>query len=60
MMIFIWLIIGLGIYFLLKNNGSIDIGQRPKANAEEILKMRYAKGEIDEETFKKMITMLKD
>jgi putative membrane protein len=32
----------------------------PSSSPEEILKRRYAKGEIDRETYQRMVTELKD
>jgi len=55
MMILIWVIIGFGIYYFMKNNtGSCCSTNKNKKNPEEILKERFINGEIDEETYLKM------
>jgi uncharacterized membrane protein len=44
---------------LFKNQD--DLNSKTKNNsAEEILKARYVKGEIDDETFNKMIKIIKE
>jgi len=58
-MIFIWILIILGIIMLIKNlmgGNKHDFGKPGPAgeSAEEILKKRYARGEISEEEFLKM------
>jgi putative membrane protein len=60
-MIFIWILIILGIVMLIKAlmGGSKNDSDRhgpagESESAEEILKKRYAKGEISEEEFKRM------
>lgn len=53
-MIFIWIILGLFIYYLYKNNESNNIPTRKTDSSMEVLKQRYVKGEIDDETFEKM------
>ncbi len=59
MMIFTWIIVGFLIYYLFKNQD--DLNRKTKNNsAEEILKARYVKGEIDDETFNKMIKIIKE
>lgn len=60
MMILVWLIIGFGVYYLLKNNTSNSLNNRCKNNSEELLKQRYVNGEIDEETYKRMWKLLND
>jgi putative membrane protein len=60
-MIFIWILIILGIIMLIKalmGGNKQDFGRQGPAgepeSAEEILKKRYARGEISEEEFKLM------
>lgn len=51
----LWMIVVLmaGLFMLLRqrNSGRVDFGVR----AESVLRERYAKGEISEETYRKMI-----
>lgn len=59
MMILIWIIIGLGIYYFMRNNSfnndnSCCSTSKNKKTPEEILKERFINGEIDEETYLKM------
>lgn len=58
MMIIVWLIIGFGIYYLFKNSGSIDFNGQNKKNSVEVLKQRYINGEIDDDTYKRMLKVL--
>lgn len=60
MMILFLLIIGVAVYFLVKNNGSMSLGERSKDKSVEILKQRYVNGEIDDEEYKRMSKILKD
>jgi len=60
-MIFVWILIILGIVMLIKalmGSGKHDFARPGPAgeseSAEEILKKRYARGEISEEDFKRM------
>ena len=55
MMILIWIIVGFGIYYFLKNNTSSCCStNKNQKSPEEILKERFVNGEIDEETYLKM------
>ena len=55
MMILLWIIIGFAVYYLMRNNaGGCCSTKQNKKDPEEILKERFAKGEIDEETYLKM------
>jgi len=60
MMIFVWLIIGFGIYYLFKNRGCADGHCQKRKNYDEILKQRYVDGEIDDEQYKRMLKVLND
>jgi len=55
MMIFLWLLIGVGIYYLFAKDGIGNSKLTGNKNSTEILKERYVNGEINEETFKKML-----
>lgn len=59
-MLFIWVVIGLVIYYLYKNSANQNIRHERGNSAESILKQRYVKGEIDDETFDKMMRIIKD
>lgn len=51
---FIWIIlIIVGIYFFYNNNHSVNKFMK-KQSADDIIKERFANGEIDEETYMKM------
>ena len=57
--ILFWVIFLVGIYLVLrglldKKNGSTNISHPTDEPAQEILRKRFARGEIDEETFKRM------
>jgi uncharacterized membrane protein len=59
MLIFTWIIAGFLIYFLFKNQDDLN-SKSKNNNAEDILKAKYVKGEIDDETFNKMIKIIKE
>lgn len=48
------------MYYLLKNNGSLDSGMPNKDKPMEILKQRYANGEIDDEEYRRMLKVITD
>ncbi len=59
MMFLFWIIIGFGIYYLYTNRDqSATSGNRQ--NAEDKLKERYVNGEIDTETYQRMLKTLRD
>lgn len=60
MMILFLLIIGIGVYFLVKNSGRLAFSEQNKDKSVEILKQRYVNGEIDDEEYKRMSKILKD
>ncbi len=60
MMIILWVLIGVGIYLVLKSNGKIDFGNNSQSDPEEVLKKRYVNGEIDDETYSKMLKTLRN
>lgn len=51
------LLIGVTVWVLLKNRNGRD---RPGETPEQIVKGRYAKGEIDRETYQRMLGDLRD
>jgi uncharacterized membrane protein len=55
MMILFLLLLGVAMYYLLKNNGSLDVGKVNKDKPIEILKQRYANGEINDEEYIRML-----
>ena len=59
MMIIIWVLLGVGVYYVLKSSGKIDIGKNSQPDAEAVLKQRYVNGEIDDETYSKMLKTLR-
>ena len=60
MMIIFWVLLGVGIYYVLKGNGKIDIGKSGQSDAEAVLKQRYVNGEIDDETYSQMLKTLRN
>jgi len=60
MMILIWLIIGFGIYYLIKDSKKLNLTSEKNEDPIEILKLRYVNGEIDDETYTRMLKALKD
>ncbi|MHB1454833.1 MAG: SHOCT domain-containing protein [Saccharofermentanales bacterium] len=59
-MIFIWIALVIGAYYLLKNNGKLEFGGQDKNNAIDVLKHRYAKGEISDDEYERMYKILKN
>ncbi|PKM50424.1 MAG: hypothetical protein CVV02_11640 [Firmicutes bacterium HGW-Firmicutes-7] len=59
MMIFIWVLLGFGIYYLLTNRENVNEKINHKTTAEDTLKQRYVHGEIDEETYIKMLKTIR-
>ena len=60
MMILFLLIIGIAIYLLLKNSGSLALGGQTRGKSIDILKQRYVNGEINDEQYERMLKMIKD
>ncbi|MBU0675458.1 MAG: SHOCT domain-containing protein [Proteobacteria bacterium] len=61
-MLLFWLLIVLGIFMLVKallGAGKKEDGLGTPETAEEILKKRYARGEIKEDEFRKMLDNLR-
>ncbi|KUO61419.1 MAG: hypothetical protein APF84_08935 [Gracilibacter sp. BRH_c7a] len=59
MMILTFLLLGFGIYYIMTNKDGQNIKFNNHKNPEEILRERYANGEIDDETFRTMKEVLK-
>ncbi len=55
MMFIGWIAIGLVVYYVLKDNKTFS---NKSSEAEELVKHRFIKGEIDEETYLRMKKML--
>lgn len=53
------LLIGLVVYLLLREKGDFTQRRQTGDDSSELLKSRYVKGEVDEETYKKMLMNLK-
>ena len=59
MMILVWLFLGFGIYYFIKNIGISTVKDNNGRSPEDILKERYVNGEIDEITFERMVKTIK-
>lgn len=53
-MLLFWIVIIAGIVFLIRSFQKKDEGGESKPRAEEILKQRYARGEIDKEEYERI------
>lgn len=60
MMILFLILIGLAVYYLVKNDGQADNRNKNNKNAVEVLKLRYVNGEIDQETYRRTLDVLND
>lgn len=58
MMIAVVLLLGYLIYYLYTNNGEKKTTQSSGDTSVEVLKRRYINGEIDEETYRRMLAIL--
>ena len=59
MMILLWILIGIGIYYLLIEKRGISFNQTQEKDAETVLKLRYVNGEIDDEKYERMKKLIK-
>ncbi|MCF8019190.1 conserved protein of unknown function [Petrocella atlantisensis] len=59
MMLLVFALIGFGIYYMVKEQKVTGFRSDAKTGPEETLKQRYATGEIDEETFTRMMKTIK-
>lgn len=53
------LVIAAIVYFVVRPSQRISFESARSADAEELLKKRFAEGEIDEEKYKKMLRTLR-
>jgi uncharacterized membrane protein len=60
MMILFLLIIGIAVYLLVKNSGSLASGGQTRDKSIDILKQRYVNGEINDEQYARMLKIIKD
>jgi len=49
-----WILVIIAGYYLFKNHYPADLVRTSESSAGEILKKRYANGDIDEETYLRM------
>jgi len=54
------LLIGIGIYFFTRSNSRVYMGDNRNSNALDLLKERYARGEIGSEEYKRRRQDLED
>jgi uncharacterized membrane protein len=54
MMILLWILIGFGIYYFIKDNRIVKEQNKKGKTPDDILRERYVNGEIDEAMFEKM------
>ena len=60
MMILFWVLIGIAIYYLIKDDNNEKQMKKTKNNAEEVLKLRFVNGEIDQETYKRTLEVIEE
>ena len=54
MMIFFGILLIMALFYMIRGHEKPNMANRQGTPAEDILKMRYVNGEIDEATFEKM------
>lgn len=54
MMILFWILLIVALFYIFDDHIKYKTTQKQGTSAEEVLKIRYAKGEINEETFEQM------
>lgn len=59
-MIFLWILLGVGIYYLFIKKENIGFGLNNQQNeAEKVLQLRFVNGEITQEEYEKMKKIIK-
>lgn len=59
-MILIWILIGIAVYYFIKDNRNAERKKSGQKDAVEVLKLRYVNGEIDLETYKKTMEVIEE
>ncbi len=59
MMLLFWLVIGFGIYYLFTNRDE-EIRSEGQPTAEDKLKERFVNGDLDTETYQRMLKTLRE
>lgn len=59
MMILFWILIGIVVYYFVKDDRRTGYNKN-RTNAEQILKLRYVNGEIDQQTYQRTIEVLNE
>lgn len=60
-MIILWILLGVGIYYLFIKKEGIDLSLNNRQNeAEKVLQLRFVNGEITQEEYEKMRKIIKN
>lgn len=59
-MVLFWVLIGIAIYYLIKDDNNEKQKKKSKKNAEEVLKLRFVNGQIDQETYKRTLEVIEE
>lgn len=60
MMIIFWALIGITIYYLIKDDSNVKQKKKAQRDAVEVLKLRFVNGEIDRETYKRTLEVIEE
>lgn len=60
MMIIFWVLIIIAVYYLIKDDRNDNQKKTAKRNAVEVLKLRFINGEIDQETYRRTLEVMKN
>ena len=60
MMILFLVLIGLAVYYMVSERNKSEQKSSGRNDAIDVLKLRYANGEIDQETYQKTLKILED